>query len=162
MRTRARDEEGTRLPPELLVMLMGAVPLIERASILTGLVLGLPTWEAFFMSLLGQVASVPVILLGLLPLRRWLAMTRLRPLLLWLEGRTLDRGREVVERWGPFGIALFVSIPLPGTGPQTGALLAVLMGIPFRHAFPAVAAGATLASLALLALFRLGFHVLGD
>ena len=41
---------------------------------------------------------------------------------------------------------LFVGIPLPGTGAWTGSLLAALLGMKFKKAFPAVVLGILLAS----------------
>ena len=42
---------------------------------------------------------------------------------------------------------LFVGIPLPGTGAWTGSLLAALLGMKFKKAFPAVLLGIALASV---------------
>ena len=43
-------------------------------------------------------------------------------------------------------LLLFVGIPLPGTGAWTGSLLAALLGMKFKKAFPAVLLGIALAS----------------
>ncbi len=45
------------------------------------------------------------------------------------------------------GLVLFVGIPLPGTGAWTGSLLAALLGMKFKKAFPAVLLGIALASV---------------
>ena len=42
---------------------------------------------------------------------------------------------------------MFVGIPLPGTGAWTGSLLAALLGMKFKKAFPAVLLGIALASV---------------
>ena len=42
---------------------------------------------------------------------------------------------------------MFVGIPLPGTGAWTGSLLAALLGMKFKKAFPAVLLGIVLASV---------------
>ncbi len=55
------------------------------------------------------------------------------------------RGKPIVERYGFWGLALFVAIPLPITGAYTGTILAWLVGMDWRKAFPAVALGVIVA-----------------
>jgi len=55
------------------------------------------------------------------------------------------RGEPVVEKYGFLGLALFVAIPLPITGAYTGTILAWLIGMDWRKAFPAVALGVVIA-----------------
>ena len=55
--------------------------------------------------------------------------------------------REQVEKYVFWGLVLFVAIPLPGTGAWTGSLLAALLGMKFKKAFPAVLLGIALASV---------------
>ena len=47
---------------------------------------------------------------------------------------------------------LFVGIPLPGTGAWTGGLIASMLGIRFKKAFPAMVLGVFLA-LTLMSIF---------
>ena len=63
-----------------------------------------------------------------------------------MEARALSR-REQVEKYEFWGLVLFVGIPLPGTGAWTGSLLAALLGMKFKKAFPAVLLGIALASV---------------
>mgnify|MGYP001017237940 FL=1 len=62
-----------------------------------------------------------------------------------MENRALSK-REQVEKYEFWGLVLFVGIPLPGTGAWTGSLLAALLGMKFKKAFPAVVLGILLAS----------------
>ena len=62
-----------------------------------------------------------------------------------MENRALSK-REQVEKYEFWGLVLFVGIPLPGTGAWTGSLLAALLGMKFKKAFPAVVLGIFLAS----------------
>ena len=63
-----------------------------------------------------------------------------------MEARALSK-REQVEKYEFWGLVLFVGIPLPGTGAWTGSLLAALLGMKFKKAFPAVLLGSALASV---------------
>lgn len=53
-----------------------------------------------------------------------------------------------VERWGILGVALFIAVPLPGSGSYSGALGSYLLGISYRHFFIANVIGVTLAGIA--------------
>ena len=54
--------------------------------------------------------------------------------------------KDQIEKYEFWGLVLFVGIPLPGTGAWTGSLIAALLGIRFRKAFPAVVVGVCLAA----------------
>ena len=65
---------------------------------------------------------------------------------LWLR-RKADKNKGQVERYGFWGLALFVGIPLPGTGAWTGSLVAALLHMRFRKAFPAILVGIAIATI---------------
>ena len=69
------------------------------------------------------------------------------------------RGKPKVDRYGFWGLALFVGVPLPLTGAYTGTILAWLVGMDWRKAFGAVGLGVVLAGVIVLLitlLVRLG------
>ncbi|MBQ2662882.1 MAG: small multi-drug export protein, partial [Clostridia bacterium] len=51
------------------------------------------------------------------------------------------------EKYGYWGLFLFVAIPLPGTGAWTGSLLAVLMGLKPKKSFLFITLGVMTAGL---------------
>jgi uncharacterized membrane protein len=73
-----------------------------------------------------------------------------------LFNRYLDglrkRGQPIVDRHGFWGLLLFVAIPLPLTGAYTGTILAWLVGMDWRRAFPAVGLGVIVAGVVVLLL----------
>jgi len=60
------------------------------------------------------------------------------------------RGKPKVEKYGFWGLFLFVAVPLPLTGAYTGTILAWLLGMDWRKAFPAVGLGVIVAGVAVL------------
>jgi len=46
--------------------------------------------------------------------------------------RTQKRISKYIDRWGLLGVAIFIGIPLPGSGSYTGALGSYLIGLKFR------------------------------
>ena len=69
-----------------------------------------------------------------------------KPLVDKLESKAM-RQKDQIEKYEFWGLVLFVGIPLPGTGAWTGSLLAALLGMKFKKAFPAVLLGIALASV---------------
>jgi len=65
------------------------------------------------------------------------------------------RGKPVLEKYGFWGLTLFVAIPLPITGAYTGTILAWLVGMDWKRAFPAVGLGVIVAGVVVL-LITLG------
>ena len=46
--------------------------------------------------------------------------------------RTQKKIQKYVDRYGEIGVALFIGVPLPGSGVYTGALGAYILGMKFR------------------------------
>ena len=65
-----------------------------------------------------------------------------------------------VERYGFWGVALFVGIPLPITGAWTGTLGAWVLGLSRRRTMLAVLAGVTISGLIVSAIVLLGIEAL--
>lgn len=62
----------------------------------------------------------------------------------WLH-RKLEHARAkahpLVEKYGVIGLAIFVAIPLPGTGAYSGSVASWLLGMEWKKAFLSVALG---------------------
>jgi uncharacterized membrane protein len=65
------------------------------------------------------------------------------------------RGKPKVEKYGFWGLLFFVAVPLPITGAYTGTILAWLLGMDWRKAFPAVGLGVVVAGGIVLLITRL-------
>lgn len=125
------------------VLAAAATPVVElRGAIPLALALGFSPWEAWFWSVLGNMVPVPGLLWGLRAVLRLLErVPRVRAVFDAWAGRKSRRLAEGMARWGLVGLALFVAVPLPGTGAWTGAVAACLLGIPPRRALAAIGAG---------------------
>ena len=62
----------------------------------------------------------------------------------------VHKHQDKVKKFGYLAIFIFVAIPLPGTGVWTGSLLAAMLDLRFRYAFPVIAVGHLVAGLAML------------
>ncbi|MBM4463176.1 MAG: small multi-drug export protein [Chloroflexi bacterium] len=143
----------------LWVFLISAAPIGElRAGIPIGIhEYHLPWAVVLPVSLLGNLVIVPFLViflersLRLLSKIGWLAKV-----FQWIFQRTKRQGR-IIERYHRVGLALFVAIPLPGTGAWTGSLAASLFGIGSKDAIIAIVCGVLMAAIIVSILTLLGW-----
>jgi len=70
--------------------------------------------------------------------------------------RTRQKVGANIEKWGFWGLMIFVMIPLPVTGAYTGSFAAWIFGIEKRKGFLAVVLGVLIAGLIVTAVFLSG------
>ena len=128
---------------------LAAVPVIElRGAIPLGVSAGLPVWQVLLVSILGNMAPVPLIMLFVRQVFAWMEHRsgRLAKKVVWLERRARTKG-AILQRYRLLGLFILVAIPLPGTGAWTGALVATPFDLRMRSAVPAIFLGVTAAGL---------------
>lgn len=133
----------------LLTFLVAMVPVVElRGAIPFGVVRGLNLWTAIIASMLGNLVPVPFIILFIRKIFAWMRahMPKLDGLVLRMEKKA-EKNRAAVEKYAFWGLVILVAIPLPGTGAWTGALVAAMMEIRLKRAFPAIAIGVAIAGV---------------
>jgi len=142
------------LPAELAVLFTAVLPVIElRGAIPVGMSLGLSPLYATALSFIGSMFPVPFILLAINPIFDYLKTTKLfSGLVERLTHRSLTKNAAKVQKYGAWGLILFVAIPLPGTGVWSGCLAAALLGIRFKRAFFSVLLGNFIAAIAVVTL----------
>lgn len=134
---------------EAIVFIISMIPILELrgALLVAGPILGVPVATAIPLCVLGNIIPVPFILFFITPIFNWLKGTKLfKPMVTKLENRAMSKS-EQIEKYEFWGLMIFVGIPLPGTGAWTGALIAALLGIKFRKAFPAIVLGICMATV---------------
>lgn len=133
----------------LLTFLVAMVPVVElRGAIPFGVVRGLNLWTAIIASVLGNLVPVPFIILFIRRIFAWMRahMPKLDGLVTRMEKKA-EKNRAAVEKYAFWGLAILVAIPLPGTGAWTGALVAAMMEMRLRRAFPAIVIGVVIAGV---------------
>lgn len=141
------------LTTEIKVLFISMLPIIElRGAIPVGMALGMSPLHAFITCFIGSLIPVPILLFGIRPVFKWLKGTVVYDKVIHkLIHKTLNRS-HYVEKYGFWGLMLFVAIPLPGTGVWTGTLLSVLLDIRFKTAFPAILFGNLIAGILIMTL----------
>lgn len=150
------------LSREAKVLLLAAMPIIElRGAIPVAISLGMTPFHAFILSFVGSILPVPFLLLGIRPVFKMMSRGRVsKQWVEWLSKRGLRRS-DRVKKYGFWGLILFVGIPLPGTGVWTGTLMAALLDIRFKVAFPAIFIGNLIAGILISLLSHGAFGLLG-
>ncbi len=152
------------MSPELVTFLIAMSPVVElRGSIPLAIEFyNLPVWSAYFFSVLGNMASLCLIVLtGDFFLRFFSAHL---PFVGNIAARVFEHTRAAHESkmatWGK-GIAILVLVatPIPFVGGWTGAIAAFVFGVKIREAFPFLLAGSLLGGLIVTA-FTLGISAL--
>ena len=136
-----------------MTFFMAMLPVVElRGAIPFGVASGLHPLVAMGAAILGNLFPVPLILLLLRRVFRWLRhIPRLGALIGRLERRAHLKGRKV-RKYRTLGLVLLVAVPLPGTGAWTGALVADVLDIRIRTALPAITLGVVIAGVVVTAM----------
>lgn len=133
----------------LTVVLAAALPIFElRLAIPLGLIrFDLPVAQVYFLALLGNILPVIPLLLFFKYFFHHLEKVRFfGPFFKWWFAR-VERKSKLVERWGFWGLILFVAVPLPVTGAWTGTVAATLFKINPCKAFVAILIGVAIAGV---------------
>ena len=140
---------STTIGQIIATFLVSMVPIIElRGAIPIGVGYGLPYWVAVVVSVIGNIVPVPFIILFIrkifMLMRKW--SKKLDTLVTKLEKRAESKS-DVVQKYAFWGLFILVAIPLPGTGAWTGALVAAMLDMRLKRAFPVIALGVIAAAI---------------
>jgi len=132
---------------EVIIFIISLMPILElRGGLLAASLLDIEYFTALWVSILGNVLPIPFVLLFLkfvLDLfGKWKVTKKIVD---WLEEK-VESKREQIDKYGYWGLVLFVGIPLPGTGAWTGSLLAVMLGLDRKKSFICILIGVLMAA----------------
>ena len=136
-----------RIGSEVICFIISLFPILElRGGLIAAALFQVPYLKALIICMIGNIIPIPFILLLIEKIFDWLRKFRITGRFVnFLETKTMKK-RTQIDKWGFWGLVLFVGIPLPGTGGWTGALLASLLRIPVKRSAPAIGIGILLAA----------------
>ncbi|MCI5533626.1 MAG: small multi-drug export protein [Firmicutes bacterium] len=140
---------GTTAGSILMTLLISMVPVLElRAAIPAGVIAGLDIPVVVATAIIGNLIPIPFIIVFIRKIFKWMQTKseKLAALVKRLEDKA-DRKKDKVLKYEFWGLMFFVAIPLPGTGAWTGALIAAMLDMQLKRAFPAIAAGVVIAAV---------------
>ena len=131
---------------EVVVFIISLMPLLElRGGLIAASILRIPYIKASILCILGNIIPIPFILLLLR--RVFATMERFSPtkkLVDLLNKKAIDN-KTKIDKYGFWGLVLFVGIPLPGTGAWTGSLVAAVFEMDFKKSILAILIGIIIA-----------------
>lgn len=141
---------GGKVSGEMIIFIISMIPILElRGGLLAAspALLNVPILRAIPICIIGNILPIPFILLLIEKVLNWMEnVPGLSKISVWLRNKA-EKNKGQVEKYGFWGLTLFVGIPLPGTGAWTGALVASLLHMKIRKSFPAILVGIAIATV---------------
>ena len=140
---------------EILVFLISLMPILElRGGLIAAALLGLAPIPSYIISIIGNLLPVPFILLFINKILDWMRNSKVKffnSIVRWLDEK-VEKHKSQIEKYGYWGLVLFVGVPLPGTGAWTGCLIASVLEMDRKKAFFATLIGVFMASIIMMVL----------
>ncbi len=127
----------------ITTFLISMVPVIElRGAIPWATGMGLSPWIAIPVAMIGNLLPIPFIIVFIKRIFDWMRRVspKLNKVVDKMEAKA-EKNKEKVLKYAFWGLVIFVAIPLPGTGAWTGALVAAMLDMPLKKAFPSIILG---------------------
>ena len=136
------------LSAEMIIFLVSMIPILElRGGLLVASLLHVDMWRAIPICIIGNAIPVPFILLLINKIFELMKKYNIfKGLVVKLEDKAMGKS-DKIQKYEFWGLMTFVGIPLPGTGAWTGSLIAALLHIKTKKAFPAIALGLIMATV---------------
>lgn len=143
----------------LILTLITLIPALElRASIPYGILkLGMHWLDVFLICIIANMI-LGIIIYFLLDkaVHLFTKIKWIRKLYDRVVIRAQKKIQPYVEKYGTIGVALFIGVPLPGSGVYTGALGSYIIGLNYRQFIIANIVGVLLAGIAVLLITLFG------
>jgi uncharacterized membrane protein len=138
---------------EILVFIISLMPILElRGGLIAASLLKLNLLPSFIITYIGTILPIPFILWFIKSIIDWMGKTKkFKGIAEWLNKKA-EKNKPKIDKYGFWGLVLFVGIPLPGTGAWTGSLVAALFEMDRKKSFLAAALGILMASIIMMIL----------
>ena len=145
---------------QLIVFIISLMPILElRGGLIAASILKLDPWQSYIISIIGNILPIPFILWFIKKIINWMRTKKcFAKLTNWLD-KKVEKNKTSIEKYGFWGLVLFVGIPLPGTGAWTGSLIASLLDMDKKKSFPAILLGVFMASIIMMLV---SFGIIGN
>lgn len=131
---------------EMIVFLISLLPLLElRGGLIAASLLNIEYFKAALICIAGNILPIPFILLLLKKVFAFLDRFKSTKIIVdWLKQKA-TKNKAKIDKYGFWGLVLFVGIPLPGTGAWTGSLVASVFNMDLKKSIVAIFLGIILA-----------------
>ncbi|HET8810849.1 MAG TPA: small multi-drug export protein [Flavobacteriaceae bacterium] len=120
---------------------------------------GVNIYLAFIFCLAANILVFPIMLFFLDSINRWFFKWNFyKKSAVWVARRAKTNAQKGIDKYGFWGLVVFVMIPLPGTGVYAGTIAAYIFRFERKKAFIANSIGITLSSVIVWSLTVLSFN----
>ncbi len=141
---------GGKISAETIIFIISMIPILElRGGLLAAspALLNVSILKAIPLCIIGNLLPIPFILLLIEKILNGMERVPcLSKAAVWIRQKA-DKNKGQIEKFGFWGLVLFVGIPLPGTGAWTGSLVAALLHMKFGKAIGAILCGIMIATI---------------
>ena len=141
---------GGKVSKEAIIFIISMIPILElRGGLLAAspALLNVPITRAIPLCIIGNLLPIPFILLLIEHVLIWMEnVPGLGKIARWVRAKA-DKNKDSIQKYGFWGLTLFVGIPLPGTGAWTGTLAASILDMKFKDVLIACMGGVLLAGI---------------
>ncbi len=135
----------------LEILIVSALPISEiRGGIPLAIYYGLDPISAYILAFIGNLIPIPFLLIFLENIIKLMGKIEIlaKPYNKLLS--RVEKRRKLIEKYGYFGLTLFVAIPLPITGAWTASLLATILNLRKLKSFVFISIGVAIAGFIVL------------
>ena len=144
-------------------VILSLLPIAElRGGLPYAYLTGSPIWLAYLICVGANFFVGPIVFLFLETVHKWLIRWSFYEKVFEIFIRRVRRKTgHLIEKYGFWGVMIFVAIPLPVTGAYTGTIAAWLFGLDRRKSLVAVFFGVCIAGLVVATVIYFGIEGVG-
>lgn len=137
----------------VIIFVISLMPLLElRGGLIAAALLDIDPLAAYIICIIGNIIPIPIILWLIEYIFNFMKKHNiLKKFVLFCERKGFEK-KDSIEKYGFWGLVLFVGIPLPGTGAWTGCLIAALLKMNKKNALLAAILGTIMSSIIMMLL----------
>lgn len=137
----------------IIIAILSMLPVIElRGGLIASALLNVEGLLGFIICYIFNLLPIPFILLFINWIFKQFKKNKHLGKFVNKMDEKVEKNKGQIEKYGYFGLFLFVAIPLPGTGAWTGALIAAVLGMNKKKSFFTITLGVLGAGIIMMIL----------
>ena len=148
------------MPDFVYALILSLLPIAElRGGIPFALLSGYSVWLSYIGCVVANFLVGPLVFVFLNTAHKiFYGIPLYRKLFDWFERRVRRKTAHLIEKYGFWGVAIFVAIPLPVTGAYTGSFAAWLFKLDFKRSMLAVMVGVIISGIIVTTVMTMGIE----
>lgn len=138
---------------ELIVFIVSLMPILElRGGLLAASIIDANPINSYIVAVIGNFLPVPFILWLINSVLDFMRNSKhFSGIAKWLDKKIIKHKGQI-EKYGFWGLVMFVGLPIPGTGAWTGCLIAAVLEMNRKKALLAAIIGIFMCSIIMMLL----------